>query len=58
MPNWLPTVFKMVPMSRVQNRPWAMAPRASMPYRLAEKTMFLRFKKALTFSHGKHLFLL
>ena len=29
--NWEPTVFRMVPMSREQNRPWAMAPRASMP---------------------------
>ena len=31
MPNWVPRVFKIVPMSREQNRPWAIAPRASIP---------------------------
>ena len=31
MPNWLPRVFKIVPMSSEQKRPWAIAPRASMP---------------------------
>jgi hypothetical protein len=29
--SWVPRVLMMVPMSREQNRPWAMAPRASMP---------------------------
>ena len=37
-----PKVLTMVPISSEQNKPWAIAPRASMPYRLAEKTMFLR----------------
>ena len=32
-------------MSREQKRPWAMAPRASMPYRRAEITMFFRWRK-------------
>ena len=31
MSNWLPMVLRMVPMSREQNSPWAMAPRASIP---------------------------
>ena len=30
-PSCWPSVLMMVPMSREQNRPWAMAPRASMP---------------------------
>ena len=48
--NCVPSVLRMVPISREQNRPCAIAPRASMPYRLAEKTMFLRFRNAFTFS--------
>ena len=31
IPICSPRVFTMVPMSNEQNRPWAMAPRASMP---------------------------
>ena len=50
IPSCWPSVLTMVPMSREQNRPWAMAPRASMPYRLAEISMFLRFKNARSFS--------
>ena len=42
--NWVPMVLRIVPISREQKRPWAMAPRASMPYRLAEMTMFLRLR--------------
>lgn len=50
MPNCVPRVLRMVPMSREQNRPWAIAPRASMPYRRAEITMFLRLRKRFTVS--------
>ena len=56
MPSWVPRVLRMVPMSSEQKRPWAMAPRASMPYRLPEMTMFLRFKKALNCSMGSTCF--
>ena len=45
----------MVPMSREQKSPWAMAPRASMPYRLAENTMFLRLRNAEIFSMSMYL---
>ena len=31
MLNWLPSVLSMVPTSRVQNSPWAIADIASMP---------------------------
>ncbi len=30
-PVWVPTVLRMVPIRSEQNRPWAMAPKASMP---------------------------
>ena len=36
----VPRVSRMVPMSREQNSPWAMAPRASTPYRLAKSQCF------------------
>ena len=52
MSNWVPIVFRMVPMSREQNRPCAMAPRASIPYRRREISMSLRFRNALTFSQN------
>ena len=47
-PSWVPRVLRMVPMSREQNSPWAMAPRASTPYRLAEMTIFFRLQNSLT----------
>ncbi len=46
MPSCLPRVSRIVPMSREQNRPWAMAPMASTPYRLGVMIMLLRFKKS------------
>ena len=50
MPACSPSVLTMVPMSREQNSPCAMAPMASMPYRLAERTMFFRLRNAVIFS--------
>ena len=47
IPSCWPSVLTMVPMSREQNRPWAMAPRASIPYRLADISMFFRFRNSL-----------
>ena len=43
-------VLRMVPTSRVQNSPWAMAPMASIKYRLAENTMFFRARNLRTAS--------
>ena len=55
--NWVPMVLRIVPISREQKSHWAMAPKASMPYRLAEITMFLRFRKPLTCSMGDTCFM-
>jgi hypothetical protein len=46
IPSCVPSVFRIVPIKRDANRPYAIAPRASMPYLLAEITMFFRFKNA------------
>ena len=48
--NWVPMVLRIVPISREQKRPWAMAPRASIRYRWGVMTMSLRVKKSFTFS--------
>ena len=49
-PSCWPRVLRMVPISRLANRPWAMAPRASIRYRWGVMTISLRFKKFFTFS--------
>lgn len=46
--NCSPTVLMMVPISREQNSPCAMAPIASTKYRFPEITMSFRFKNAFT----------
>ena len=44
-PNCVPTVLRIVPISREAKSPWAMAPKASIPYRLAEIMIFFRLRK-------------
>ena len=46
--NCCPSVLTIVPISSEQNRPCAIAPSASMPYRFAEKTMFFFLRNAFT----------
>ena len=50
MCSWVPSVLRMVPTSRVQNNPCAMALMASIKYRLPEKTMSFRLRNARSFS--------
>ena len=45
-PSCCPKVFKIVPISRDANKPCAIAPKASMPYRFAEKTISFFARKA------------
>ena len=58
MPNCVPMVLIIVPMSSEQNNPCAMAPRASIPYLLREISMSFLFKNALNFSIVLCFFLL
>ena len=54
-PSCWPRVLMMVPMSSEQNSPCAMAPRASMPYRRADISIFFRLRKV--FMESSSLFL-
>ena len=50
IPNCSPSVAIIVPISSEANNPCAIAPRASIPYLLADISMSLRFRKLLNFS--------
>ena len=49
MPQYVPSVLRIVPTNNVQNSPCAIAPIASMKYRFPEKTISFLCKNALTF---------